>query len=437
MTRVEDETPVRAPDRGRLAGLDGLRGLAALYVLLFHCWLLTYPGFPTNHGPAWLGWLMYGHLAVVFFLVVSGFSLAVGPARHGWRLSGGPSLFARRRAWRILPPYWAALVFSLVVAWAVTPQPHSVAPTARTVAVYGLLLQDLAVAPTPNGTFWSIAVEAELYVVFPLLLLLRRRLGAAALLAVATVPVIVAALLLPSLPGVPPVDKLSGLTPQLAPLFALGVAGAGILVAGDRVRRLPWHWLAALAALPVVVLAACAGTVWTVRHYFWVDLAIGPAMVLLLVAVTTGRPALLVRLLDTRLVRGLGTFSYSLYLIQLPIVVVVSRVVKGHHLVPAGLPTFALTLAVAVPLALALARLFAAVFEIPFQRHRGWPYGALRGGRRRSPGPARTADRRAARAGPRDSPDRVDLACPGRVGAASGRGHRRWSRWVLTIRLRR
>ncbi|MGY4773489.1 acyltransferase family protein, partial [Kribbella sp. CWNU-51] len=371
VTRVEDETPVRAPDRGRLAGLDGLRGLAALYVLLFHCWLLTYPGFPTNHGPAWLGWLLYGHLAVVFFLVVSGFSLAVGPARHGWRLSGGPSLFARRRAWRILPPYWAALVFSLVVAWAVTPQPHSVAPTARTVAVYGLLLQDLAVAPTPNGAFWSIAVEAELYVVFPLLLLLRRRLGAAVLLAVATVPMIVAALLLPSLPGVPPVDKLSGLTPQLAPLFALGVAGAGILVAGDRVRRLPWHWLAALAALPVVVLAAGAGTVWTVRHYFWVDLAIGPAMVLLLMAVTTGRPALLVRLLDNRLVRGLGTFSYSLYLVQLPIVVVVSRVVKAHHLVPAGQPTFALTLAVAVPLTLALARLFAAVFEIPFQRHRG------------------------------------------------------------------
>ena len=34
---------------------------------------------------------MYGHLAVVFFLVVSGFSLAVGPARHGWRLAGSAS----------------------------------------------------------------------------------------------------------------------------------------------------------------------------------------------------------------------------------------------------------------------------------------------------------------------------------------------------------
>jgi peptidoglycan/LPS O-acetylase OafA/YrhL len=378
VTRVEDETPLRAPDRGRLAGLDGLRGLAALYVLLCHCWMLTYPGFPTNHGPPWVGWLLYSHLAVVFFLVVSGFSLAVGPAGNGWRLGGGPGRFARRRAWRILPPYWAALAFSLVVAWTVTPEPHSVAPTARTVAVYGLLLQDLAVAPTPNGTFWSIAVEAELYVVFPLLLLLRRRLGAVAVLAVATVPVLVAALLVPSVAGVSTVNKLSGLTLQLAPLFALGVVGAGIVAAGDRARRLPWPWLAALAAAPVLAVVVGTGTVWTVRHYLWVDLAVGPAMVLLLVAVTTGRPRPLVRLLDTRPVRGLGSFSYSLYLVHLPIVVVVSRTLTRNHVVPPGLPTFALTLGLAVPLALVLAGLFAAVFEIPFQRHRGWPYGSLR-----------------------------------------------------------
>jgi peptidoglycan/LPS O-acetylase OafA/YrhL len=374
VTRVEEQAPVRVPVRGRLSGLDGLRGLAAFYVLLSHCWLLSYPGFPVNNGPVWTGWMMFGHLAVVFFLVVSGFSLGVGPARAGWRLSGGIGLFARRRAWRILPPYWAALAVSLLVAWAVVPQPHSTTPTLRTVAVYGLLLQDVAVAPTPNGAFWSIAVEAELYVLFPLLLLVRRRLGAAALLALATLPVVALGLLVPQVAAVSPVNKLLGLTPQLAPLFAFGLVGAGVVVARERIRRLPWPWLAALAAAPVLVLVAGAGSVWTVRHYFWVDLAAGPAMVLLLVAVSTGRPPALMWLLDSRPVRGLGTFSYSLYLVQLPIVLVVSRTLAVYHVVPSGLPRFLVTLVVAVPLTLALARLFAAVVEIPFQRHRGWPY---------------------------------------------------------------
>ncbi|HEY7102243.1 MAG TPA: acyltransferase [Mycobacteriales bacterium] len=375
MTRVEErQAPVRAPDRGRLSGLDGLRGLAALYVLLGHCWLLSYPGFPANHGPYWTGSLMFGHLAVVFFLVVSGFSLAVGPARAGWTLPGGVGVFARRRAWRILPPYWAALAFSVIIAWAIVPQPHSAVPTAGTVAVYGLMLQDVAVAPTPNGAFWSIAVECELYLVFPLLLLLRRRLGGPAMVALATLPVVALGLLVPRVASVPPVDKLSWLTPQLAPLFAFGLAGAGIVVARDRIRRLPWPWLAALAAAPVLAVMIGAGTVWTVRHYFWIDLALGPALVLLLVAVSTGRPAALVRLLDTGPVNGLGRFSYSLYLVHLPIVVSVSRTLTGHHLVPRGLPLFLVTLAVAVPLALGFARLFAGVLEVPFQRHRGWPY---------------------------------------------------------------
>jgi len=173
------------------------------------------------------------------------------------------------------------------------------------------------------------------------------------------------------------VDKLSWLTPQLAPLFAFGLAGAGIVAARDRIRRLPWPWLAALAAAPVLAVMIGAGTVWTVRHYFWIDLALGPALVLLLVAVSTGRPAALVRLLDTGPVKGLGRFSYSLYLVHLPIVVAVNRTLTGHHLVPSGLPLFLVTLVVAVPLSLGFARLFAGVFEIPFQRHRGWPYPSM------------------------------------------------------------
>jgi peptidoglycan/LPS O-acetylase OafA/YrhL len=48
--------------------------------------------------------------------VLSGFSLAVSPARHGCRF-GGTAGFARRRAWRILPAYAAALILSVLVDW--------------------------------------------------------------------------------------------------------------------------------------------------------------------------------------------------------------------------------------------------------------------------------------------------------------------------------
>jgi peptidoglycan/LPS O-acetylase OafA/YrhL len=274
------------------------------------------------------------------------------------------------------------------MAWAVMPQLHSGPPTGRSIVVYGLLLQDVVVAPVPNGAFWSIAVEAELYLVFPLLLILRRRLGAAVVLATVFVPVMAMGLLAP---GVSPVDKLGGLAPQLAPLFTMGLVAAGVSVAGRRVRCLPWQWLAALCAAPVIVLVLLKGSVWTVRHYFWIDLAVGPAMAMLLAAVSTGRPAALVWLLESRPVRGLGRFSYSLYLTQLPIVLVVSRTLVAPH-VASGLPAFWATLAVAAPVSLATARLFAAVFEIPFQRYHSWPdLKAAVLAQRPTPSPGRTA----------------------------------------------
>src|SRR5581483_9138104 len=145
-----------------------------------------------------------------------------------------------------------------------------------------------------------------------------------------------------------------------AVLFALGLVGAGIVRAGDRVRRLPWQWLAALAAAPVLVLMVVRGSAWTVANYFWVYLAFGPATVLLLVAVATRRPKPFVRLLDTRPVRRLGSFSYSLYLVHAPLVVVVSRKLVGPWL-GSGLPAFWATVGIAVPVSVLFAWCFATV----------------------------------------------------------------------------
>jgi peptidoglycan/LPS O-acetylase OafA/YrhL len=353
--------------RQRLAGLDGLRGLAALFVVVNHVFLRAFPGYPVDHAPFWAGWFIYGRFAVVVFIVLSGFSLALSPARHGWRLDG-VTLFAQRRARRILPAFWAALAFSLAVAWLVVPQPGQGVPGTRSVVVNGLLVQNLVGAPSPNRAFWSIAVEAQLYILFPLLLLMVRRRGA--VLMVATVSLAVAAV------GIfgAHISRLDTFViqspPDLAALFALGILTAGIVGAGSARRSWPWAWLALAAAAPVLATIWWQGSVWTLHHLFWVDLALGPAIACLIAGLATGRPAPLLRLLDARPLRALGLSSYSLYLTHAPIVVIVyERIVAGR--VRQGVPAFVVTLALVLPLTIVFARVFASVFEMPFQQHRG------------------------------------------------------------------
>jgi peptidoglycan/LPS O-acetylase OafA/YrhL len=354
------------PHRRRLAGLDGIRGLAALYVVINHVFLRAFPGYPVDHAPFWAGWFIYGRFAVVVFIVLSGFSLALSPARHGWRLDR-ISGFAARRARRILPAYWAALAFSLAVAWLLVPQPGHGVPDAKSVLVNGLLVQNVVGAHSPNAAFWSMAVEAQLYLLFPLLLLIVRRFSAVVMLA--TVTLVVAAV---GIVG-PHVSRLDTFViqspPDLAALFAVGILAAGIVQASRARRSWPWHWLALAAAVPVLATIATQGSVWTLDHLFWIDLALGPAVACLLAGLATGHPAPLLRALDTRPIRHLGGSSYSLYLTHAPIVVLVyEKLVAGR--VAQGVPAFLVTLAIALPLTIAVARLFASLFEKPFLRHR-------------------------------------------------------------------
>src|SRR4051794_19876612 len=135
--------------RQRLAGLAGLRGLAALFVGVNHIFLRTFPGYPKARAPFWAGWFIYGRFAVVVFIVLSGFSLALAPSRHGWRLDS-VTRFAYRRARRILPAYWAALAFSLAVAWLVVPPPRPGPPRPEAGLLHRPLGQNPLRAPNPH-----------------------------------------------------------------------------------------------------------------------------------------------------------------------------------------------------------------------------------------------------------------------------------------------
>jgi peptidoglycan/LPS O-acetylase OafA/YrhL len=297
---------------GRVVGLDGIRGLAALYVVVYHIFVRAWSGYPgANHAPFWAAWFSYGRGAVAIFIALSGFSLGLGPARSGWKFSS-IGAYARRRAWRILPPYWAALGFSLAMTWYVLAQPHLPVPTGKSVVVYGMLVQDVFAVGSPNRTFWSIAIEAQLYVMLPLLLLVARRVSAWAMVGLVAAVVVTIGVLGPHVALMS--TALVKFTPDLAVLFAVGLLAAGIVTASERVRSWPWACCALAAAAPAIVLMVVSGALWSSRNLFWLDLAWAPAIGCFLTAVAASRPRFVVRFLDSRVPRSLGSCSYSLYL---------------------------------------------------------------------------------------------------------------------------
>src|SRR5215471_6765650 len=290
---------------GRIVGLDGVRGLAALFVVLNHIFERAWPGYPANPAPFWAAWLTYGRGAVAMFIALSGFSLGLGPARSGWRFRS-IATYANRRAWRILPPYWAALGFSLVMTWYVLAQPGWPVPSGKSVAVYGFLVQDAFAqghhagfwsAGSPNRAFWSIAIEAQLYFLLPLLLLLVRRVSARAMVGMVAAIVVTIGLLGPHVPLMN--SALVKFTPDLAVLFAVGLLAAGIVTAGEHTRSRPWAGYALAATVPVIALMVVKGSTWSNLNLFWLDLAWAPAVGCLLAAIATSRPRPVVRFLDS------------------------------------------------------------------------------------------------------------------------------------------
>src|SRR4029077_1211812 len=171
-------------------------------------------------------------------------------------------------------------------------------------------------------------------------------------------------------------------------LFAVGLLAAGIVTAGERTRSRAWAGYALGSAAAGIALMVVKGAPWSNLNLFCFALAWAPAIGCFLAAIATSRPRPVVRFLDSLLPRSLGSCSYSLYLTHMPIVIAVSYgLVLGR--VPTGTPTFFVLAAILLPVTVCFARLFAAAFELPFQRHRGW--SALRqamSARLRRTGPA-------------------------------------------------
>ncbi len=319
----------------RLPYLDGLRAAAALYVVLFHAAV----GFGAGDLPASMRnlrrVLSYGHDAVAVFIVLSGYCLMLPVVRADGHLVGGMSRYISRRAWRILPPYYATLAGSLLLLWALpvlqtrtgtiwddTSPAFALGP----IATHLLLVHNLvpAWASRINGPLWSVATEWQIYFLFPLLLLPAwRKAGSLATLLTAFAVGCLPIWLVPRVAG--------RWIPWYLGLFALGMCSAAVGFSARRaelawLRRVPWQWF-------VRALAGCCLLGMTVLVKAWFrllplsDALVGATTAALLVYCTDyvvnpdqRRKPWALTLLEVKPLVSLGHWSYSLYLTHLPIV---------------------------------------------------------------------------------------------------------------------
>jgi peptidoglycan/LPS O-acetylase OafA/YrhL len=350
-------------DRDRMHWLDGVRGAAALFVVLHHMWLSTWPFFPANRGPWFVGPLLYGHLAVAVFIVVSGFSLALSPLRHEGRLPGGMKRFIQRRAWRILPPYWAALTISIVLM-ALFLRPDLSADTlGRTYVIHGTLTQDIFGNVPPPGAFWSIAVEWQIYFFFPLILLIARLRGIAAA-AIATAAFVLLGHFLAGQFSL--FHKIDFVSPQFLALFGFGVLAAFIVNGrGPAIPTRVFGAVAVLAFAGTVTLHFVKGSPWMATNWFWVDLLFGTFAASGLLLLARWKSPLRDRTIGSRPAVFLGGFSYSVYLMHAQILELIHKYVVGPMDV-SPLAKLALLISVGLPVILAISYGFHLVFEKPF-----------------------------------------------------------------------
>ena len=374
VTIGQKETP-----RLHLKHVEGLRALAALVVFVNHAYGQVWEGSDSVGGPggvlAPLSYSMVaGHLAVTVFIVVSGFCLTMPVVRSGDQLRGGVSGFLKRRAWRILPPYYAAVALSLLLIWTIIGEPTGtlwdvpIQVTPASIVSHLLLLQDLFGTGSINYVFWSIAVEWQMYFLFPLLILGWKRFGAVPTVAIALAAGYALRVGFDH-------TRIARANSHFIGMFAFGMLAAYITFSRrtsyERLRRSAvWGWSSAVA------LAVVSGLVvfWNVldRQFGFpvVDFFVGVMTTSALVLSSRNENNPLTRLLSWRPLVFVGTFSYSLYLIHAPLL----QVLWQYLLKPAGLgphAMFSLLMTLGLAFVLAAAYWFFRLCEAPFMQTAG------------------------------------------------------------------
>lgn len=315
-------SPTDSGSDNHLKALDGMRGVAALVVMLGHS-AYVYVDSGRAHGAleAVLKVVLRGgHPSVILFYSLSGFVLYLAFMK---RVGTPYWAYLLRRLFRIYPALLVALVVALALHLALSPtaQPGlgqwtlsnliyqaDPAMVVRHALMLGVHSSDIALDPV----IWSLVIELRFSIVFVLLALLcrRSRIGLLALVVAAHIAgrLVANSLQLP-VPHIYGGSMLGALAITLfyLPSFGFGIVAADLVLAkGPQALRLP-SWAQFLVCLGAFATAKLVDDdfVWAIA-----------VTVIILVAATKGPISAVLRSPPCLF---LGRISYSLYLVHLPI----------------------------------------------------------------------------------------------------------------------
>ena len=350
---------------GRMPALDGLRGIAILLVLAH-----GFDVIQTSHGPGHavdlaldLGWI-----GVQLFFVLSGF-LITGILLDTRKAPGYYTNFLIRRVLRIFPLYYAVLIVAFVVA----PHVFHVPPGHGEHQIWLWTYLTNFAEPFGRGEpvfphFWSLAVEEQFYVLWPVVVYLAARRGTIAIGSVLVVFAIAARIYVRA-----HYNEAAAYTFTPCRMDALAIGAiAAALIRGERVRQaVARHHATFMAGAGALVVVGGAA----LGHFFregpnmqtsgYTIIAIGFALILVAALPPQRLPA---RVLGFAPFRTVGLYSYGMYVFHAPL-----HVYVGLPILEKIKPTYGTATGVIYALVLGLvtfglAMLSYHLFEVRFLR---------------------------------------------------------------------
>jgi peptidoglycan/LPS O-acetylase OafA/YrhL len=304
---IVESPPTRAAPGRRYKTLDAWRAIAALAVVVFHCTSTVV----TPEMGWWARALLYGWAGVFIFFPISGYCILAALWRDDQATLGD---FLKRRWRRIAPPYWASILVAVMVGLAAAPFNHHALAyldlgLSTWIAVLTLTQVWVHSADVVNSVYWTLCYEEQFYLVVGLTLLAPARYRLHLLVAVTVFSALY------HFAQWPASLRIEGLFLKYWLEFACGIAAFVWL-------RLPELRVWAIVMFGLIAVSAIvSGSL---------GLTTSAAASVAFIVLARFDDAIASTRVGTALI-SIGLFSYSLYLVHVPIG---TRVVGGLRRLP-------------------------------------------------------------------------------------------------------